>query len=378
MVNKNAGKYVDTVVIGGSQAGLAAGYCLQQEGIDFVILDGKARVGDAWRNRWDSLELFTPAQYNNLPGMPFPAPQGHLPTKDEMADYLQAYANHFELPVRVNTWVQALTREGRTYHLQTNQGAYEASHVIVATGAFQEQRVPPFAENIDPGIRQIPSSRYGNPSQLPEGDVLVVGAGNSGAQIAIDIAESGRKVWLSGRDTGHMKRTILGKDIFWWLWHTVFRVRADSWLGQKLRQKLVGQGAALVDIAEEDLAEVGIARLPRTTGVHNGKPQTGGGEPHDVSTIIWATGFAPDFSWIRLPVFKASGFPRHRRGVVQSEPGLYFLGLPFLHRGNSSLVGGVGRDAAYAAKRIVQQTKRTPTTTAPETQDDEPALVAHS
>jgi putative flavoprotein involved in K+ transport len=377
-MNKDGGKYVDTVIIGGSQSGLAAGYCLQQEGIDFVILDGEACVGDAWRKRWDSLELFTPAQYNNLPGMPFPAPEGHLPTKDEMADYLQAYAQRFNLPVRVNTRVQTLAREGRIYHLQTNQGAYRASHVIVATGAYQAQRVPPFAENIDPGIHQMPSSRYRNPSQLPEGGVLIVGAGNSGAQIAIDIAQSGRKVWLSGRDTGHMKRTILGKDIFWWLWHTIFRVRAGTWLGRRLRQKLVGQGAALVDISEEDLAEAGIARVPRTTDAHNGKPQTDGGEIHDVSTIIWATGFEPNFKWIRLPIFEPDGFPRHRRGVVHGEPGLYFLGLPFLYRGNSSLVGGVGRDAAYAAKKIALQTKKMPATTAPETQDDEPALVAHS
>ena len=346
------GKRFETIVIGGGQAGLAAGACLKQQGVEFIILDGQERIGDAWRRRWDSLKLFTPAEYSSLPGMPFPAPPDHLPTKDEMADYLVAYAERFDLPVQLETWVERLTRDGRSYQLHTNRGLYQADHVIVATGAYQKQRIPAFAADLDPAIEQIPSTRYRNPDQLPAGDVLVVGAGNSGAEIALDVARTGRKVGLSGPNTGHMKRTILGKDIFWWLWRTLFKIRVDTWLGRRLRAKLLGGGAALLEVSEEDLASAGITRVQRTTGTQNGQPATAGGRALDVDAIVWATGFYPDFGWIKRPIFDEDGFPIHRRGVVEDEPGLYFLGLPFLYRGNSSLIGGVGPDARYLAETV--------------------------
>ena len=339
----------------GGQAGLAAGVCLQQQGIEFVILDGQEAVGATWRKRWDSLRLFTPAEYSALPGMPFPAPPDHLPTKDEMADYLVAYAERFDLPVQLGTWVERLTRSGRSYRLHTNRGVYEASHVIVATGAYQKQRVPTFAAELDPAIQQIPSTRYRNPEQLPEGDVLVVGAGNSGAEIALDAAQAGRKVWLSGPNTGHMKRTILGKDIFWWLWRTLFRVRVDIWLGRRLRAKMLGGGAPLVGISEEELTAAGITRVERTTAARNGQPLTAGGRTLDVAAVIWATGFDPDFGWIERPVFEEDGYPNHHRGVVEGEPGLYFLGLPFLYRGNSSLIGGLEPDARHLAETVARR-----------------------
>lgn len=345
----------ETIVIGGGQAGLAAGACLQQEEVEFIILDGQKEVGAAWRKRWDSLKLFTPAEYSNLPGMAFPAPPDHLPTKDEMADYLAAYVERFDLPVQLETWVERLTRDGRSCQLYTNRGLYEANHVIVATGAYQKQRIPAFAADLDPAIQQIPSTQYRNPDQRPAGDVLVVGAGNSGAEIALDVAQTGRKVWLSGPNTGHMKHTILGKDIFWWLWRTLFRVKVDTWLGRRLRAKMLGGGAALLDIGEEELASAGITRVQRTTGARNGRPQTAGGRALNVDAIIWATGFDPDFSWIERPVFDEDGFPVHRRGVVEGEPGLYFLGLPFLYRGNSSLVGGVGPDARHLAETVARR-----------------------
>ncbi|MDX1688266.1 MAG: NAD(P)-binding domain-containing protein [Candidatus Promineifilaceae bacterium] len=345
----------ETIVIGGGQAGLAAGVCLQQQGIDFIILDGQEQIGDAWRKRWDSLKLFTPAEYSGLPEMPFPAPPDHLPTKDEMADYLVAYAERFDLPVQLETWVERLTRDGRSYQLHTNRGIYQANHVVVATGAYQKQRIPAFAADLDPAIEQIPSTRYRNPEQLPRGSVLVVGAGNSGAEIALDVAQSGRQVWLSGPNTGHMKRTILGKDIFWWLWRTLFRVKVDSWLGRRLRAKFLGGGAALLEVSEEDLTAAGITRVERTTGVGNGQPEMADGRTLHVSAIIWATGFDPDFGWIERPAFDEDGYPRHRRGVVEDEPGLYFLGLPFLYRGNSSLIGGVGPDARHLAETVARR-----------------------
>lgn len=373
MSRKSETEQFDTVVVGGGQAGLATGYYLARQGRDFVIVDGQKRVGDAWRKRWDSLRLFTPAEYNGLPGMDFPAPPGHLPTKDEMADYLEAYAERFELPVRTETWVKNLSRRGETYVLETGDGYLEARRVVVATGAYQKQRIPDAASELSADVRQIPSTQYRNPEQLPAGDVLVVGAGNSGAEIAMDVAqaEAERRVWLAGRDTGHMKRRILGKDIFWWLWRTIFRVRADSWLGRRLKKKMTGKGAPLLGLSEEELEAAGVVRVPRVSGVEEGKPLLEDGRTLDVATIIWATGFTPDFDWIELPVFGQDGTPVHHRGVVDGARGLYFIGLPFLWRGNSSLVGGVGADARHIATHIAQrassraQAAQTQTATAP-------------
>lgn len=193
---------------------MAAGACLKQQGIEFIILDGQEQIGDTWRKRWGSLKLFTPADYNSLPSMPFPPPGDHLPTKDEVADYLVAYAVRFDLPVQLDVWVERLTRNGRSYRLHTSRGLYEANHVIVATGTYQKQRIPAFAADLDPAIEQIPSNRYRSPAQLPAGDVLVVGAGNSGAEIALDVAQAEHKVWLSDPQYGPHETHHSGQRYF--------------------------------------------------------------------------------------------------------------------------------------------------------------------
>ncbi|HET6569762.1 MAG TPA: NAD(P)/FAD-dependent oxidoreductase, partial [Rhodothermales bacterium] len=213
-------EHVDTIVIGAGQAGLAAGYYLARRGHDFLILEHNVRLGENWRKRWDSLRLFTPAIYSSLPGMPFPSAPYHLPGKDEVAAYLEAYAARFGLPVRLNTMVNAVRHEGDRFGVYTDGGLLTARNVIVATGAFQTPALPSFAADIDPTITQVHSSGYRNPEQLPPGPVLVVGAGNSGAQIALELAAS-REVWLAGPDVGHLPRRILGKDLFWWIWRTM-------------------------------------------------------------------------------------------------------------------------------------------------------------
>jgi putative flavoprotein involved in K+ transport len=346
-MHKTSKHRFDTVVIGGGQAGLAVGYHLAHQERDFVILDAASRVGDAWRRRWDSLRLFTPARYSGLPGMPFPAPDGYFPTKDEMADYLEAYAARFALPVRLGVRVDALTREDGRYRLSAGAECLAADRVVVATGPFQQPHIPAFASELDPQIVQLHSSAYRNPDQLQEGGVLVVGAGNSGAEIALELAAT-RRTYLSGRDTGRIPLRL--GHAFWWFLSHVLTV--DTPPGRKARQAALGRGTPLIRLRPKDVVAAGVERVPRTTGVRDGQPVLADGRVLGVANVLWCTGFAPDFRWIELPVVGEDGYPVHYRGVVEGEPGLYFVGLQFLYALTSSLIGGVGRDAAYVCEHI--------------------------
>ncbi len=347
----------DTIVIGGGQGGLAVGYYLARQGRDFVILDASDRIGASWRRRWDSLRLFTPTRYSSLPGMPFPAPANAFLTKDEVADYLEAYAARFHLPVRLGTVVDTLSREADRYLLTTGDQRLEAGLVVVATGAFQHPNVPAFAGGLDPAIAEVHSNAYRHPYQLQEGDALVVGAGNSGAEIALEVAQT-RRTWLAGRDTGHLPKTypLLILELYWWLIHQA--LNADNKMGRRFKEMTGKKGAPLVGISRKDFQRAGVERVPRMVGVHEGKPVLQDGSVLSVANVIWCTGFAPDFHWIDLPVFGSDGYPIHYRGVVDGEPGLYFLGLPFQYTLTSSLIGGVGRDARYIAEQIVAQSPR--------------------
>lgn len=346
-----------TVIIGAGQAGLAVGHHLAAADADFVILSDEARVGDNWRKRWDSLRLFTPAKYSGLPGMPFPAPSTHLADKDEVGDYLERYAERFELPVRTRMRVSGLSFDGARYVLAVDGAscAIEAESVVVATGAFQAPRVPAVAARLRPGTHQLHSSEYHHPFELPDGPVLVVGAGNSGAQIALELARH-RTVWLAGRDTGHMPRRLLGRDVFDWIWPLLRHATQDTLIGRRMRAK-AHRGDALIGIPERVLRDAGVQRLGRVDDVQDGLPACGDivVEP---SVVIWCTGFRPDYSWIDLPLFADDGYPRHARGVASDAPGLYFVGLRFQHRLSSTLIGGVGEDAAYIAARVMESAER--------------------
>lgn len=358
----NPRRNYDTIVIGGGQAGLATGYYLKQQKQDFVILDENERTGDSWRKRWDSLRLFTPARFDGLPGMPYPASAYVFPTKDEMADYLQAYAARFELPVQTGMSVDRLSRNNGKYIVAAGDLRFEADSVVVAMSNWQKPRVPPFARELDPGILQLHSSEYQNPSQLRDGGVLIVGAGNSGAEIALDVARHGHPVWLSGRDTGHLPFKIGGFAYRLFLARLVARVffhrllTLKTPIGRKARTKFLAHGQPLIRTRPKDLLAAGIQRVPRTTGVRNALPVLEDGRALDVANVIWCTGFHPGFSWIDLPGFGEQG-PQHERGVAISEPGLYFVGLTFLFAASSSMIHGVGRDAEYVA-RVIQGRQR--------------------
>ena len=347
----------DTVVIGAGQAGLAVGHHLAARDVDFVILSSESRVGDNWRKRWDSLRLFTPARYSGLPGMPFPATPGYLADKDEVGDYLERYAERFDLPVRLNSPVQSLTSDGEqfTIVIAGSETRLEASNVIVATGAFQRPYVPGVAKRLSSSIVQLHSSSYKNPLQLPDGPVLVVGAGNSGAQIALELAGD-RKVWLAGRNTGHLARRILGRDVFDWIWPLLTRATLDTRLGRRLRRNAVTGGDALIGIPERQIAAAGISRVGRLDAERGGLP-VADGKVLEPRVIVWCTGFAPDYRWMELPIFDDAGYPRHERGVVPEAPGLFFVGLRFQQRMASSLIGGVGADAEYVAEQVAQRSE---------------------
>ncbi len=344
----------DTVVIGGGQSGLAVGYYLARQGRDFVILDANDRIGASWRKRWDSLRLFTPARYSSLPGMPFPAPAGAFLTKDEVADYLEAYVARFHLPVRLDAVVDTLSRKADRYLLTTGGHRLEAEHVVVATGAFQHPKVPAFAGLLDPAIAQFHSNEYRHPTQLQQGDALIVGAGNSGVEIALEVAQT-RRTWLAGRDTGHLPKIypLVILELYWWLIHRA--VNTDNKIGRRFKKLTGKKGAPLVGISQKNFERAGVERIPRMVGVQDGKPVLQDGRVLSVANVIWCTGFVPDFRWIDLPVFGSDGYPVHARGVVEGEPGLYFLGLPFQYTLTSSLIGGVGRDAHYIAEQIAAQ-----------------------
>jgi putative flavoprotein involved in K+ transport len=349
---------VETVIVGGGQAGLAVGYHLARLGRSFVILDANERTGDSWRKRWDSLRLFTPAYLNALPGLAFPEPRHKPSTKDEMADYLEAYAARFDLPVRIGSCVNSVTKITDRFVVGAGDQRFEADNVVLATGGYQAAYVPDFADQLDAGITQLHSSQYRRPSQLRDGDVLVVGAANSGAEIALE-ASATHRTWLSGRHPGSeptrpgSRADRIFTPPFWFFISRV--VSVTNPIGRRMRQQLITTTLPLGRVRLKDLDAAGVVRLPRMIGVRDGAPVIEDGRVVNAANVVWCTGYRPAFDWVHLDVFDQEGQPVHDRGVA-AEPGLYFIGLFFLASAASSLVGGAGRDAAYIARHIAAHT----------------------
>jgi putative flavoprotein involved in K+ transport len=347
---------VQAVIVGGGQAGLATAYELARRSVNLAVLEAGARIGDQWRRRWDSLRLFTPARYDGLPGSKFPAPAASFPGKDEMGDYLEAYARDGGIPVRTEVRVLRLARNGDSYLLETTRGAIVAEHVVVATG-YQQPKVPAFAADINPSIRQLSAGEYQNSSQLT-GEVLVVGAGTSGVEIAIEAARAGHRTILAGRGTGAIPSITYAFNgkFFWFYANRIASVRTP--MGRRMKPLVLAHGAPLIRLKMGDAIAAGVERAPRVVGVENGIPIFDGGRQAQPDTIMWCTGFTRDYSWIQMPVVGSDGFPRHNGGVAEGEPGLYFVGLPFQTRLASGLIGGVGEDAAFVATTIANRLRQ--------------------
>jgi putative flavoprotein involved in K+ transport len=342
---------LQAVIIGGGQAGLATAHELKRRHLgDMVVLERDERLGDQWRRRWDSLRLFTPARHDALPGSTFPAAPQSFPSKDQMADYLGDYARDNSLPVRTGVRVLSLKRTGEAYLIETTSGSLEAGHVVVATG-YDRPKVPPFAAEIDPAIRQLHASEYRNPSQLA-GDVLVVGAGTSGVEIAVEAAEAGHRTTLAGRSTGAVPPIFyaFGGRVFWFYANHVTSVRTP--IGRRMKPLVLTHGAPLIRLKMTDATAAGVQRAGRIEAVRDGVPVFEGEQRTRPETIVWCTGFTRDYSWIEMPIVGPDGYPHHHSGVVDGQPGLYFVGLPYQTRLGSGLVGGVGRDAIAVADVI--------------------------
>ncbi len=353
----------DTIVIGGGQAGLATGYHLRRRGASFVILEANARIGESWRRRWEGLHVFTPARNDGLPGLRFPAAGHTFPSKDAVADYLEAYAARMDLPIRTGIHVDSLERtDDGGFVVCAGDDRFEAAQVVIATGGYSEPRVPEFASELRPEVIQLHSSAYRSAAQLQPGGVLVVGASNSGGEIAHSAARAGHETWLSGRDTGQMPFDIDGRvaravdHVFWPIIHHVLTVRNP--IGRKARPTFQLHGGPLERVRPADLVGAGVKRVVgRTVGVTDGLPLLDTGQVLDVATVVWATGFRHEYPWIRLPVIGPDGWPIHDRGLVASVPGLYFVGLPFQYAVSSSLIGGVGRDAHFVVDKLMERAR---------------------
>lgn len=343
--------HYNTLIIGAGQSGLAAAYYLKKANEDFLILEGEDQAGSSWRKRWDSLRLFTPAQHDSLPGFPFPSARGTLPTKNEMADYLSDYMEKYSLPVQFGTDVIELHKIKEGYRVLTSKGNMSANNIIVATGTNPRAYIPAFASELDKGIVQIHSSSYANPQLFPALNTLVVGAGTSGVEIAIELSKS-RNTMISGKGTPHIPDKIfryLG-TFYWWFVHYILTLSTP--IGRKIRPKILEEGAPLISVSMKDVEKAGIKQVPRLKGVYQGLPLLESGQTLTVASIVWATGYRPDFSWIKFEVTDNTGWPKNKRGVSSEYRGLYFVGMVFQFGLTSGLVGGVGRDAKFVVDHL--------------------------
>jgi len=354
---------IPTVIIGGSQAGLVMGYHLKNAGEQFVILDAQARIGDAWRNRWDSLRLFTPPKYSSLPGWPMRL--STFPTHIEMGDYLEDYARHFELPVRCGVRVNRLSRSAEGFRLETSTGALQAERVVIATGGYDVPTSPDFAAALAPETIQLHSAAYRNPDQL-KGNVLVVGAGNSGAEIALEAVRSGHQTWLAGRHPGQVPFRIEGRlgrallPIVAFMFRRVLTL--DTPIGRKAQRNTLGHGKPLVRTKLSDLQAAGVQRVDRIAGIREGRPITEDGHVLQPQTVVWCTGYRPDYSWIELPVTDSSGHAINERGV-SAEARLYFIGAEFQYALASATIQGLDQDARYLMEAMAKQPTTRPAPT---------------
>jgi putative flavoprotein involved in K+ transport len=337
----------NVVVIGAGQAGLAIGYFLEQQGQNFVILEAADSIGPAWRDRWESLRLFTPRGYSGLPGLSFPGDPDGYADRDEVIAYLEQYADAFELPIELNSAVQRLTRENGPFVLEVDGRRITAEQVVVATGPFQKPFIPEVASRLEADVSQAHSTGYRKPSDVPAGTVLIVGGGNTGFQVAEELSTTRGVVLAVGSRQTPLPQRLLGRDLFWWLTTSrLFNTTVESRLGRKLRTR-----DTLIGSSPRKLRRRGVELKPRVVDAEGRMVRFEDGSELEIDAVIWATGYRPDYSWIDVPVFDPNGRLRHRRGVTDAS-GLYFLGLTWQHTRGSALIGWVKDDAEFIAGQI--------------------------
>jgi putative flavoprotein involved in K+ transport len=343
-----AAQQYDVVVVGAGQAGLAMGHALARRGRRFLILDVADSVGSAWRDRWDSLRLFTPRRYSGLPGLSFPGDPEGYPDRDEVIAYLERYADTFNLPVELDSPVRRITVGASGYVLDVDGRTITAEQVVVATGPFQTPYVPEVAERLAPEVFQTHSTGYRRPGDVPHGSILVVGGGNTGFQIAKELAAShGVQLAVGSRQTPLPQR-LLGRDLFWWLTKLrLLSITVDSPVGRRMRHRETLIGSSPRELRRR----YGVELRGRVVDATGRTVRFADGTELDVDAVIWATGYRSDYSWIDLPVFGPDGRLRHQRGVT-TAPGLYFLGLTWQHTRGSALLGWVKDDAGFIAEQI--------------------------
>jgi putative flavoprotein involved in K+ transport len=345
--NESADRF-DVAVIGAGQAGLAIGHFLAQQGRRFVILESADSVGSAWRDRWDSLVLFTSRRYDSLPGLIFPGDPDGYPKRDEVIAYLEDYAASFDLPIEFDSRVRSLTKEDGRFVVESRDRRIEADQVVVATGPFHVPNTPTVAGELAPEVFQTHSADYRMPSDVPEGDVVVVGGGNTGFQIAKELSTSHKVQLAVGSRQTPLPQRVLGRDVFWWLNRLgVLEKTVDSRVGRRAR----GRDTLIGSSPRKLTRRHGVGLKPRVVGASGRKLRFADGTELEIDAVIWATGYRPDHSWLEPGVTDSEGNLRHRRGVTD-VPGLYFLGLSWQFTRGSALLGWVKDDAEFIAAQI--------------------------
>jgi len=346
--DRDSSQRFEVVVVGAGQAGLAMGYFLKRQGRQFLIVETADSIAAAWRSRWESLVLFTPRRYDRLPGIPFPGDPEGYPLRDEVIAYLERYAETLELPIELNSPVRSLSKDDGRFVLEVDGRTIEAEQVVVATGPFQTAYVPELAEQLAPDRFQIHSTAYRNPKQIPEGTVLIVGGGNTGFQIAKELSSTHQVHLAIGSRQTPLPQRILGRDLFWWLTRVgLLGKTVESRIGRRLRERETLIGSSPRELRRR----YGVDLKPRAVRASGRTVAFADGTELEVDAVIWATGYRPDYSWIKLPVLDPKGETRHRRGVTDA-PGLYFLGLTWQYTRGSALLGWVKEDAEFAANQI--------------------------
>lgn len=342
---------IDVVVIGAGQAGLAIGRTLKQAGVEFVILDAAAELGASWTRRWDSLRLFTSARYCSLPGLPFPGDPDRYPARDEVPAYFRTYAATFDLPIHLGTPVVSVQRAGDVFTVTTPDARITARQVVAAVGAFQTPVIPGCSHRLPSSVMQLHSHDYRNPGQIPAGKVAVVGSANSGLQIATELSRSHDVVVCRGRRQPRLPQRILGRDAFWWLSKSgILRLPTNTPLARRLAMPDPIVGTKLDELARN------VSFVERVVDVADGQLVTADGKRIDASTVLWATGYRNDWSWVDAGLLDADGQPVHDAGIGAS--GLHFVGLYRMRNRGSALLGFVGRDAERVGAAVARRCRR--------------------